>query len=275
MNNALAFAISLISYLMVTGHLLQRLRSGKRINRQVSLILLSVGAIFHAITLYPSLLTQAGLSFSLVNVLSLTSLLMLIFSLMFSSYRPIIVLHIFSAPLAALGLLIGYVFHPKVADVALHPLINKDFPQYALQLHIILSIAAYSVLFMAAMQAILLHLQTRELKHQSIYRVWVKLLPSLQTMEKLLFDMILLGFCLLSVALLFGWFGVTDLLAQHLAHKTFFSGFAWLLFAYFLYGHWKYGWRGKRAANMTLWGFSLLAIGFIGTKAILEIFIRV
>lgn len=237
-----------------------------RINRKVSIILLIVGWVFHALTLYPYMMAADGnINFNLFNVLSLTALLMLGFSLLFSSYRPIIVLNVLAAPIAALGLMTGYVQQPlkhisTTSDISL-----------TMQLHIILSIAAYSILFMAAMQAVLLLLQNRELKHKTHTRVWVKLLPPLQTMERLLFDMILVGFALLSVALGLGWLGVTDLLAQHLAHKTVFSGLAWLLFAWLIFGHWKFGWRGKRAANMTLWGFGLLALGFIGTKTVLEL----
>lgn len=244
-----------------------------RINRMGSLSLLLLGMICHAISLYSQMVTTGlNIDFSLFNILSLTTLLMLGFSLLFSSYRPIIVLNSLAAPSAAFGLIMGFVFSaPVMVGNVTAPSTIPTQMSLSMQLHIMLSIAAYSVLLMAASQAILLRLQNRELKHKTHTRVWVKLLPPLETMESLLFDMILLGFCLLSVALAFGWFGVTDLLAQHLAHKTVFSLLAWALFAWLIYGHWKYGWRGKRAANITLWAFGLLALGFIGTKTVLEL----
>ena len=137
-----------------------------------------------------------------------------------------------------------------------------------------LSLAAYSVLFMAAVQAVMLRLQIKELKRQTIHRVWVNKLPSLQSMESLLFDMIGVGFVLLSLALLLGFLDTTDLLGQHLAHKTVFSGLSWLVFGALLIGHWRFGWRGIKASNMAIYGVVLLGIAFIGTKFVLEIILR-
>ena len=74
-----------------------------------------------------------------------------------------------------------------------------------------------------------------------------------------------------------GWsdaYDTTNLLAQHLTHKTVFSVLSWLVFGALLVGHWRYGWRGARAANMTLYGVALLATAFIGTKFVLEVILQ-
>ena len=126
---------------------------------------------------------------------------------------------------------------------------------------------------MAAVQALFVRLQISELKHKTIHRFWVNKLPSLQSMESLLFDMILVGFVLLSIALGIGFIYVDDLMAQHIAHKTVFSVLSWLLFGLLLIGNWRGALRGKRAANITIYAFILLAIGFIGSKFVLEFLI--
>jgi ABC-type uncharacterized transport system permease subunit len=59
-------------------------------------------------------------------------------------------------------------------------------------------------------------------------------------------------------------------MAQHIAHKTVFSVLSWLLFGLLLIGNWRGGLRGKRATNMTIYAFILLAIGFVGSKFVLE-----
>ena len=156
-------------------------------------------------------------------------------------------------------------------DAPYHPL-STISP--ILQAHIIMSLAAYSVLFMAAIAAIMLRLQISELKRQTFHRVWVDKLPSLQSMEALLFDMITVGFTLLSISLLLGFIDTTNLLAQHLVHKTVFSLLSWLVFGALLVGHWRFGWRGQRAANMTLYGVILLGLAFIGTKFVLELILN-
>lgn len=89
-------------------------------------------------------------------------------------------------------------------------------------------------------------------------------------MESLLFDLIITGFALLTVALLFGFFTIDDFFAQHLAHKTAFSIISWFVYGALLIGHYRFGWRGQKAIRFTLIGFVLLAIGFIGSKFVLE-----
>jgi ABC-type uncharacterized transport system permease subunit len=227
---------------------------------------LLIGLLGHAVVLYPDIITQGGLNFNIFNVVSLTTLFMLLFYWGFCLYRQILPLGILATPLAFLGMMIGF-----FGDAPYHPL-STISP--ILQAHIIMSLAAYSVLFMAAIAAIMLRLQISELKRQTFHRVWVDKLPSLQSMEALLFDMITVGFTLLSISLLLGFIDTTNLLAQHLVHKTVFSLLSWLVFGALLVGHWRFGWRGQRAANMTLYGVILLGLAFIGTKFVLELILN-
>ena len=81
----------------------------------------------------------------------------------------------------------------------------------------------------------------------------------------------LFAFALLTLALATGAMFVEDLLGQHLAHKTVFSILAWLVFGALLYGRWRHGWRGERAARLALAGMVVLAIAFLGSKFVLEL----
>lgn len=258
-----AYVIASIAYLSISIHLCWALLRHKPIARRFSLTALFFGILAHSSVLYPQVITLYGLNFNLFNILSLTSLFFILFYGLFCLYRPILSLGILAAPTAFVGLSAGY-----FGRAPYQPINNLGF---GLEAHILLSIAAYCILFMAALQAIFLRLQIRELKHRTIHRVWVDKLPPLQSMESLLFDMILVGFVLLSVALALGFVYVHDLLVQHLAHKTVFSVLSWLLFGLLIFGHWRSGWRGKRAANTTIYAFILLAIGFIGSKFVLEL----
>lgn len=258
----LAFLLAGMVYILVSIYIGWALIQDKPIHKGVSLGLLVVGMLAHAALLYPHVVTLYGLNFNLFNTISLISLFFLFFYVIFSLYRPIVSLGILAAPTALIGMIVGYIgrapYRP-ITDISV-----------GLEVHILLSLAAYCVLLMAALQALFLRLQIRELKHQSIHRFWVNKLPSLQSMESLLFDMLLVGFVLLSIALGIGFVYVEDLMAQHLAHKTVFSMLSWLLFGALLLGNWRAGWRGKRAANMTIYAFILLAIGFVGSKFVLE-----
>jgi len=258
----LAYLIALIVYLIVSFHLAWALVRIKPIAKGFTLGMLMVGLVAHAISLYPNIFTIYGLNFNLFNTASLTSFYFMLFYVLFCFYRPILSLGVFATPTAIIGLSLGYF------GVAPYAPLTDITP--GLESHIILSIAAYCVLLMAAIQALILRFQIRELKHKTKQRFWVNKLPSLQSMESLLFDMILVGFGLLTAALAIGFMYVSDLMAQHIAHKTVLSILSWLLFGGLLIGHWKYGWRGRRAANMTIIAFVVLAIGFIGSKFVLE-----
>ncbi|WP_370688542.1 cytochrome C assembly family protein [Moraxella nasibovis] len=226
---------------------------------------LLLGVLFHGAQLLPNIITADGLNFSLFNTLSLISLIFACCFVLFSLYRPILSLGVLATPAALLGVSLGYFGRSDYEPlVSLNPL---------LQTHILLSFAAYCVLLMATVQAVILKLQIRELKHQTIHRFWVSKLPSLQSMESLLFDMILVGFVILSMALGLGFVATYDIMAQHIAHKLFFSVLSWAMFGIFIIGHYRFGWRGKRAANFTIYGFILLAIGFVGSKAVMDLLI--
>ena len=258
-----AFLIASMAYILVSIYLGWALATDRPIHKWGTLGVLLIGMLAHAVLLYPYIVTLYGLNFNLFNTLSLISLFFLLFYGLFCLYRPIVSLGILAAPTALIGITIGY-----IGRAPYQPLTNVSM---GLEAHIILSLAAYCVLLMAAVQALFLRLQIRELKQSTIHRFWVNKLPSLQSMEALLFDMIMVGFVLLSIALGLGLIYVQDMMAQHIAHKTVFSVLSWLLFGVLLVGNWRAGWRGKQAANITIYAFILLAVGFVGSKFVLEL----
>jgi len=259
--------VALALYALAFWWLFARLIIQRQVPHRGLILSLLVGGLgLHALVLRPLLFTPHGVDFNLFNILSLTSWLMLTFSVAFSSYRPILGLNLLAIPIAATGLFAGVLWRAPYQPIS--------HLGDGLEWHIMLSLAAYCMLFMAAIQALLLHAQNRELKHKTSKRIWVSILPPLQTMESLLFDMLGLGFVLLTIALILGAYAVNNLITQHLAHKTFFSLLSWLVFGVLLYGRWRMGWRGQRAVTFTLWGFFLLLVGFIGSKFVLEMILH-
>lgn len=136
--------------------------------------------------------------------------------------------------------------------------------------HIVISILAYSLLTISAAHALVLRLQERRLKSHHTSG-WFWSLPPLQTMERLLFELLVVGFILLTLAILSGLIFVQDMFAQHLVHKTALTILAWVIYCTLLWGHFKLGWRGKVAARWTLSGFGVLFLAFIGSRFVLEL----
>lgn len=255
--------LALLAYLTGFLYLLKTVVDKQPINPFLVWSALLTGLILHGLTLSIDMLTAHGINYEVFNLLSFTSGLMLFLSIIFSMYRPVLILNLIATPMAMLGMIIG-----TALSTPGHVIREQGV---WIDTHIILSLSAYAVLSMATIHAILMWFQNRELKKKQKNRIWVNLLPSLQTMESLLFDLILVGFLLLTAALGFGFFTIEDFFGQHLAHKTVFSMISWCIYGGLLLGHWRFGWRGNRAIQFTLIGFVLLAVGFIGSKFILEI----
>lgn len=268
-KEVVVFAVYLVGMLIYAGvglHLYHALIKNKPILRTMTLSALLVAVVLHGCLLTPQIITSYGLNFNIFNTLSLIGLFCLVFFVLFSLYRPILSLGMLAVPSAFVGMSFG-----QFGQAPYQPLTNMNL---GLQIHILLSFGAYCVLLMACVQALILKLQIRELKHQTINRFWVAKLPSLQSMESLLFDMILMGFVILSIAIGMGLVFTYDVVAQHVAHKLVFSVLSWVVFGVFIMGHYRWGWRGKKASNFTIYGFILLAIGFVGSKAVLELILK-
>ena len=141
---------------------------------------------------------------------------------------------------------------------------------FGLASHVILSILAYSFISIAALQAGFLAYQNHQLKHGKLGGVIAKL-PPLQDMEAFLFELLVVGQLLLSLGIVAGAIFIDDVWGRDgVIHKTFFSVLAWIVFAVLLWGRHQLGWRGMTAIRGTLIGFTLLILGFYGSKFALE-----
>ncbi|MEN3977337.1 cytochrome c biogenesis protein CcsA [Acinetobacter sp. CWB-B33] len=258
--------LALIAYTTSFWYLFMHLMSKRVPNHWFVGVILSLGLLLHAGVLYNDMLTPAGVNYNVFNIMSFTSALMLLLSILFSTYRPVLPLALIGIPVAATGLILGFAFSKHDLFISQN--------SFGLDLHIILSLSAYAILLMATIHAVLLWFQDRELKNKQKRRVWVNLLPPFQAMESLLFDMLIAGFALLTFALGFGFFTIDNFFGQHLAHKTAFSIVSWFVYGALLIGHYKFGWRGQKAIRFTIIGFFLLAVGFIGSKFVLEMILN-
>ena len=221
--------------------------------------------IGHAVSLYDGIFGQGGLALGFFNVFSLLGWIMVVMLLIGAFFKPLLGLGIAIFPGAAMTLLLVLLF-PSRQIV----LIQGGWPMY---LHVLSSLLAYSLFALAALQVLMLALQDHALHNHRAIGI-IRCLPPLQTMETLLFQMLFLGFVLLSLSLLTGAFYIHDMFAQHLAHKTTFSIVAWLVFAGLFWGRWRYGWRGQTTTTWTLSGFIALGLAYPVTKFILEIVLQ-
>jgi len=206
-----------------------------------------------------------GVDFGFFNTAALVSWTVALLILVAAITKPVAKLGVAIFPLAALmlGMDLAFGAHERHLSVL----------SWSMATHILTSIIAFALLNIAALQALLLAFQDRQLKSHPPKR-FVQSLPPLQAMEALLFQILSAGVLFLSVSLVTGFVYIEDLFAQHLAHKTALSILAWLLFTGLLLGRWRYGWRGQTALFWTLGGFVLLLLAYFGSRFVLELVLR-
>lgn len=238
----------------------QILKGKRQQPRKINQLLGWAGFACHTVAVYVLLHQPQGIHLGFFAMGSLVSWLVVAIVLLSSIRQAIDNLFIGVFPIALLATLI--------AGIIPEESIARDYDG-GLIAHILLSVLAYSILTLAVLQAVLVSRQHSALKHHHT-RGLVASLPPLQTMDRLLFEMIWSGEILLTAALLSGFLFVDDLFAQHLLHKTALSLIAWVLYATLICGRLFFGWRSHTATRWTIGGFILLALAFFGSKLVLE-----
>ena len=223
--------------------------------------------LLHGVMLYQTSVAEGGFNLAFFQALSLGGWMISLVIMLSSLTKPAENLAIFLFPFIALAVAACCLFSSDSSR-----LLNSS-SGWPLGVHVITSLLAWSLFAIASVQAILLWVQDRHL-HNRQPGGFIKALPPLQTMESLLFELIVAGMILLTISLASGFFYLHDMFAQHLVHKTVLSTAAWLLFAILIWGRYRYGWRGQIALRWTLIGFVVLGLAYFGSKAVLELIIQ-
>ena len=223
--------------------------------------LLGLGALLaHGLALYSHLGLPANLNLGLVEAASLANWLICAFVLIASLRHSTLNLAVLLFPLAAVTLLFNQFS------------LSNTFPiegRNGLFFHIVVSLSAYSLFALASVQALLLAIQNHQLKQRHMGGL-ISVLPPLQTMERLLFELLFAGQLLLSLGILSGFIFLDNMFAAGMAHKTLLSLAAWVVFGLLLLGRWRLGWRGLTAVRWTLGGSLLLLLAYFGSKFVLQ-----
>jgi ABC-type uncharacterized transport system permease subunit len=269
MTKAILVLLSAGLYLIVAALLWRALRAGNgrfAAIRTGILGLLTGALTLHAALLYTDLFAGT-LHLGLTNVAALIAWAVGLLYFMAVLRQPVESLGIFILPVAATTLLIEWLWPSR----------QLVLPEAgtAQTLHIVSSLLAYSLLSVAVVQSLVLGLQERALHHHRAGG-FLRNLPPLETMEILLFRMIAVGFVLLTLTLASGLMFSEQLFGKPLrwTHHVVLSLIAWGVFGALLAGRWRLGWRGRTAVRMTLIGFSLLVLGYFGSKFVLEVLLR-
>jgi ABC-type uncharacterized transport system permease subunit len=154
----------------------------------------------------------------------------------------------------------------------------------ALRGHLLLALAAYGLITIAAMQSVLMAALDYHLHHpkdavqqaRGLRRALGQVLdaqPPLLVQERLLFRVISIAFATLTLTIISGGLISLATTGQWMPfdHKSVFTILSWLTFGILLLGRQLRGWRGPIALRYTLIGFVFVVLSYTGSRFVIEV----
>lgn len=167
----------------------------------------------------------------------------------------------FVTPLALAMFGVSAAMHGQVRP--LPPILQSNWFWF----HALLAFVSYAAFTIAAGVAVIYLIQRYFLKARHFSGLFLKL-PPLETMDEISYRCLTIGFPLLSVAIISGsiWSEQATGSYWNWDPKQTWSLITWLIYAALLHGRLVIGWRGKRAAILSILGFLVLLVTFFGMK---------
>jgi ABC-type uncharacterized transport system permease subunit len=228
---------------------------------------IALALLVHAVVIVRAIVTPEGLDLSFVNALSLVAGLAVLVAWLSGALAILPGVASMILPVAALCAAV-----PALSPTA-YRFPYTDAPFAAA--HIAVSLVAYALFVVAALQALVLTRLEQRL-HRGTPASAEARTPPLLTLERYLFQLITIGFVLLTVSLVSGVVFSEELFGRPAAftHKIVLTVAGWATFAVLLIGRWRYGWRGRTALKWILAGTLLLLLGYLGSKFVLEVLLH-
>ena len=206
-----------------------------------------------------------GFDVSFLSIASLVSLSVTFAVVLVSIRLPVQSLLVFALPLSAI-VLTAVVLAP--VETTATTIVYAE-----LITHVVTSIVAYSILTLAAFQALLvLSLARRIRDHETIGLI--RTLPPLETVESMMIQLLLTGVGLLTLAIATGLVFLYDRILQDatsLFHISF-TAIAWLTYASVMTCHLVGVWRARTTTQWSLVAWVVLFVGYFGTKFVFEFY---
>lgn len=258
--------ITIFFYMLSTAGYVAYLFFQKSHWQKTGFILLLIGFISHSVLLLAGCL-QSGL-FPGQNLHQTLILAGWAFSCTFLvlQYKfNLKILGIYAAPFVAV-IMISAAGVP-IAEVSSHPF----FKSFWLFFHVISTFIGNAAFALACGVGCLYLLQEHAIKTKNT-GFFYKRLPSLELLDSTGHACIVSGFTALTVGLVAGILYAKVVWGQFWSWdpKEVWSGIVWLFYAALLHERLTVGWRGRKAAIMSIIGFFVIMFTFLGVNLILE-----
>jgi len=258
--------LALTSYFLATVSGIIEIFRKRRTTSRASLYLAIVGFIFHTANIVSRYI--AGGHLPVTNMHEAASffswcVLILFF---FHEYRYRLgLLSAFIMPIVFLLMFSSSIFPREIK--ALSPVLQS----YWFGIHVILAFLGDASFAMACGVGVMYLLQERFVKSKRLTGLFQKL-PSLQVLDEINYHLITLGFPLLTLAMIAGmlWANTAWGTYWRWDPKEVWSLITWLTYALVLHLRLTIGWRGRKAALLSIVGFAIVIFTFMGVSLILK-----
>lgn len=225
--------------------------------------LISAGFVAHLLaTIHLFVLTSQLPITNMHESLSFFSLTIVGAFIYFERTYKVAILGSFVTPLALLAIIASSALPNEIKHLS--PLLRSNwFWVHALMAFI--SYAAFTITFASSAMYLI---QEHFLKKKHFGALFRKL-PSLDTMDDISYRCLTIGFPLLTIAIISGAIWLEQTVGSYWNwsdKKQIWSLITWFIYAALLHGRLTTGWRGRRAALLSILGFIVLLTTFFGMK---------
>jgi len=264
--NVLLFEFALTFYFIAAIFGIIGLFKGTKVTSRLILILAVIGFLFHTANITTRYLK--GGYIPITNIHEASSFfgwcIVLLFFLLEYRYK-LGLLGSFIMPMVFILMLSSSIFPREIKEIP--PLLKS----YWLGIHTVLVFLGYASFAVASGIAIMYLLQERYLKSKHLSGLFQRL-PNLEVLDELNYRLITIGFPLFTLAIITGAIWANTAFGKYWRWdpKEVFALIVWLIYALVLHLRLTSGWRGRKAAMLSIAGFVVVIFTFFGVRFILK-----
>jgi len=231
-----------------------------------AIVVLGAGAVFHALDLAARGLQAGNIPVAnFAEALSFLAWVTALASLLLIVRLRMSVIGAYAAPAIAIAMGVSTAMTTRGRLVLPAPLQSIWLP-----IHVGLAIVGYAMFILAASVSLVYLAYEARLKAKRPLKPEAERLPSLEKLDRVNYSLLAWGFVMLSAAIVTGaiWADATWGHFWSWEPKESWSLVIWILYAALLESRLTVGWRGRRAAALTIVVFVVLVSSFVGVSLV-------
>ena len=261
------FELALTFYFAATIVCVLELFKGSQATSRIMYWLVIAGFILHTSNIIARFVISGHIPIANLHEASSFFAWCIVFLFLFLEYRyKVGLLGSFIMPIVFV-LMLSSSMLPRKIIIELDPVLKS----YWLGIHTVLAFMGDAAFAMAFGVGIMYLVQEHYLKSKHLGGLFQRL-PSLQILDEINYKLISLGFPLLTLAIITGALWAESAWGSYWRWdpKEVWSLITWLIYALVLHVRLTAGWRGKRAAILSIIGFCAVLFTFFGVNLLLK-----